>query len=323
MRKLLFISILIFLGIQWQGVQAQQVDHGISISHHVIDEQVKARDILKYNIEIVNNSEHKVTIYAMVNDVSMTEGRQEFISPTKLDRTTSVARWIKFKRGVIDLWPGEKEVVPLEIDVSYDAVPGKRYAAITFPDGPHRQGAESNMQSKSFPELMINLEVVEEIIERAQTQSFKTSRDIFLSFPVEFSVNIVNNGNRAIIPQGSIYIYNRQGQEVMQLPVNENKEAIDVEHNKDFVIAWSEGKGFGKYKARLEVEYGQEDKRDIQDTIYFWILPLPMLLIFGGGLLIATILLVFIIFRKTYQTQHLPEPGGPINNGILDLKNKK
>ena len=41
MKKILFLFILILFGLQWQEAQAQQIDHGITISHHIIDEQVK------------------------------------------------------------------------------------------------------------------------------------------------------------------------------------------------------------------------------------------------------------------------------------------
>lgn len=113
MYKLLLIAIFILL-VTPIGVQAD-IANGIEVTPSVIDEKVQARDILKYTVKIKNHSEHKANIYASVNDVFISEGTQEFINPGDLDKSTSLARWVSFKRGRIELMPGEETEEPLEV----------------------------------------------------------------------------------------------------------------------------------------------------------------------------------------------------------------
>ena len=51
----------------------------------------------------------------------------------------------------------------------------------------------------------------------------------------------------------------------------------------------------------MEAEYGINQVRDLQDTIYFWILPWSMLVISIGIVLFLLIILTIIIYRRMHH----------------------
>jgi hypothetical protein len=274
------------------------------ISPHIIDEKALAGDLLKYDINIKNEKEVKANLYAMVNDMSEAEGEQVFNNPADLDKTSSVASWIKFKRGVIELMPGEEMTIPLEINISELARPGKHFARIALPDGSNRPLAATNMLEKSYAQLNINITIEENVIEKAQVKNFVSESNVYLKAPAKFIVNLNNFGNQAISPRGSIYIYNRRGEEVTKLDVNPHSDLVAEGELWEQKINWDDANGFGKFKAKLEVEYGEKDKRDLQDTAFFWIFPWKLLFAFFAVTFMFLVLMVTLIFKKTYQHRH-------------------
>ncbi len=319
-----YLILLVSLLLLPSFVQAQESQ--IVVSPRIADEQSKAGDILKYDVVIKNESESKINIYALVNDISKTEGEEEFLNPADLNKETSVARWIKFKRGVIEIAAGEERRIPLEINIPSVATPGKRFARIAFPDGSNRKIAQEGMTNKSYTQLLINIEIQEEVIEKSQIKEFGTLDKVFLTSPGTFVLKLKNFGNKAIKPQGNIYIFNKRGEAVASLTVDTGSESIGPDELWEKNIVWEDLKGFGKFKAKLELEYGQKDKRDLQDTIFFWILPWKWLLGFFLGTFMFLVLMVTLIFKKTFQHQQHgelveeEEDEEDNNNGVLNLK---
>ena len=321
---IVFVSLLSLFGLVFLAdpVKAQNAE-GVEIYPAIIDEQAQARDMFKYDIAIKNNGQQKANLYPLVNDVLPTEGQQEFLGPGQLDKQVSLAAWISISRGVIELMPGEETTVPLEIDVNAAAKPGKYYAAITFVDAPNKPLAQERMKTINFPQVLINYEVGELIVEKAQSENFRSAKDVYLRPPVEFSVNVLNSGNRPIIPSGSVFIFNRRGVEVAALTVNgEGKEVLPGE-NAALAVVWPEGGGFGKFKARLDLKYGAQNTRDLQDTLFFWILPLPLLLLGGVVFIIGSFLLALALFRKTYRGHRAHGGARLVTDGIVDLRGAK
>lgn len=324
MIKRFFCFFLIVFSFIFGSYTLAQNGSGIEVSPHIIDEQVQARDVLKYTVILTNNTDKKVNLYAQVHDVHETEGRIEYVEPAKLDKATSLARWILIKRASIELMPGASTTESLEVKVNLGATPGKRHAVIAFPEGSNLYEAKGALGSKAHPQIMLNFEVIENIIEKAQINTFKPTRNIFTKPPAEFELVIENFGNREITPEGKMYIYNRQGEELADININDVMGAIPAGEIRSVKFNWQPTKAMGKFKARLEIEYGDGRSRDLQDTVYFWVLPLPYLIAFLIGVLVVTFLLVFIIFRKTYRSHH-PYPAPMVNksNGVINLKDEK
>ena len=318
MFRIIFILIIISLFFFSGPTILLAQETGVEITPHVIDEKAKARDLFKYTVKLKNVTDRKLTLYPMINDISVVEGRQEVLPPSQLDRTLSIAAWTRIPRGAVKLMPGDEEELALEINVSLYAVPGKRYAILGFPEAPNRYEAEDNMFAKSYANILINFAIEENIVEKAQIELFGPQKNLYLNLPVIFETTIENFGNREITPEGSIFLFNRRGEEVGKIDVNSDSLAIGPESKKTLKSEWLPDKATGKYKARLEMEYGQLAKRDLQDTAFFWVIPLPILFVFVGALFFFVLLLTIFIFRRTYQShQHPPQAA---DNEVIDLK---
>jgi len=293
---LLFVIGFFALG---PAVFAQETS-GLEISPHIIDAKAQARDILEYDVKIKNNSDRRVTMYVLVFDLSPDDNHQEILAPEKLDKTTSITPWVNINRGAVELDPGQEISRKLTIEVNLRAKPGKYYAAIVFSRGRNITIAKENFEKSNQLQLLLNIEVEENIVEKAQIQELKAEKNIFLTSPAVFNFSVVNSGNRDITPSGYLYIYNRKSQEIAKLPANADKQPIAPEESKKFTLSWDQGQSTGKFKAKLELEYGQKERHDLNETLYFWALPWRIAALFGGGLMLVIIILTVLIFKKTY-----------------------
>lgn len=300
----------------------------IIVTPSIIDEQAEIRDILEYGIKIKNTTQAKVELYPFVNDLKKIEGEQPFVDPGDLDKTVSLARWIEVKRAVIELMPGEEKTVAVKININPAAVPGMYFAVISFGRGPNRDAAEQNRRATNQPEVLINIEVKEHVVEKAESGLFSTERNININHRVNFLFSVKNIGTAAIKPSGSIIIYNRRGAEIAELPVNEEQAAIEPQATQPFKLAWAGGKKSGQYRALLKLEYG-DSRKDINDTIYFWLLPWELLAIFS--LLILAVMISFWLLIRHNRRQHqllaarqvITKYEVPTLPTVIDLKNKK
>ena len=323
MRKLLII-LFVFLIFFVVDLRQARATGELEISPQIIDARAKASEKIERIIKIKNNTEHKVSIYPVVNDLLAGEGKQEFLDPSKLDKTISLARWIRIKRAATQIMPGEETEVPFSIEINQAAVPGKRYAVVFFPDASNSTLAKAKIGNESVPQIMINLEIEDESVEKIQLVGFTTQAKTYFIWPVKFSVELKNIGNVALKPEGSVLIYNRREQYLDSLKFNATEEYIEAGEQKKIYLDWNAKEGVGKFKAKLELEYGEKNKRDLSDTIYFWILPIPFVLFFVGGLFLITAFLVIYLFRRTYGARHNSDTREPIQEeGVLDLKNNK
>lgn len=293
-----FSVILFFLFISVSGVNAAD----FTVSPSIITETAQARNILEYSIVLESKRENgKLDIYAIVNDISADDGIEEFKDPNQLSKENSIALWTKIKRSIIELQPGEKIEVPLKIEVNMSAVPGNYYARIAFASASSRKEAEEMARSNQLPTILLNIKVVENNVEKAKIQNFKPKTSIFIKFPLEIDSEIENFGNRDITPEGTIFIYNRRGQEEAQLEFNPEKTIINPNNKQEYRNYIDKLSGIGKFKARLEISYGEKKDREVQDTVYFWVLPWHFLAIFLGSAFFIVILAIIFLFKKSYH----------------------
>lgn len=293
-----FISIIFFSALSVTTVMAAD----FTVSPSIINEKAQARDILEYTIILESKrTDGKLDVYVVVNDILPDGGIKEFRDPSELDKTASIARWTEIKRSTIEVQPGERKEVPLKIDVNMNAKPGNYYARIGFAAGSGRREAEEKARSDQVPTIILNIEVTENIVENVKIQEFKPKTSIFIKFPIEFQSKVENFGNQDVIPTGTIFIYNRRGQEEAQIKVNPNMEKIAPNTKKEYINTLDNLSRVGKYKAKIELNYGKNNDREAQDTVFFWILPWNFLAIFLGSAFFIMVLAIIFLFKKTYQ----------------------
>lgn len=325
-----FIFFLLFLHSIFYVLNPLSVQAAsFTVTPVVIDEKAKARDILKESVILTNNTVRKLNIYTFVNNISTREGKQEFLDPSKADYASSLANWIAISRGVIELMPGEIREVDFLIEVNLRGLPGVYHALISFAEGSVRSEAKKKISNASS--VMVNLEVIEDIKEYLQLKKFIPDKTFFSGFPILFSYELKNTGNRPLTPTGEIRIYNRRGGEVAVIEVNQEGTTLEPNTTLQLAGLWQGSttsrtfanigqgaKEFGRYKALLSLEYGAKQRGTLQDTVFFWITPWRQVLIIFGGLALIIILTTYF-FHHRYERWHgkIRKTRGP---KVIDLK---
>lgn len=265
-----------------------------SASPLIFDEKAKQRDILKESIGVMNNStERSINLYAFVNNVDPSAGVEGFQNASDADMGKSLANWIEISRGAIDLMPGEKREIPLLIQVNLRAGAGIYHAFITFSEGGTRDEAERKM--KEGVSVAVNVEILDDVREALELKSFVSSSNFVTGEKASFKYDIQNIGNRPLAPKGQVRIFNRSGEEVATLDVNQQGTMLDPNISGQMASAWDAGSRFGRYKAMLDVEYGDKTRGTLQDTVFFWLIPwkemLAVFLVLGVVVLSLTLYL--------------------------------
>jgi hypothetical protein len=279
--KLIVLSAVLFC------VAATATQAANSVAPAVIDIKAKARDILSETITVKNGRDRKISLYPTVQNIELVNGRQTFIGPSNADLAASLANWIQVTRGAIDLEPFEEKTIPFEIRVNLTAKPGIYHAIVAFPEGATRDQAERGIATA--PATTINLEVLDETKENLELKRFAPTRRFFSQGNAGFSYDIENSGDTIEVPQGDILIYDRSGAEIAALPANPHGVAIEPKATKTISVPWHTARGIGRYKALLTVSYGAKQPGRLQDTAFFWMLPIPLILGILGALFGITV----------------------------------
>ncbi len=275
----------------------------ITVTPAVVDTKGLPRDIIKQSLQILNPSNQKQEIYIFVNNVSTQEGRQDFTDPAKADYSSSLANWLDITRGVIDLMPGQSVNIDYKISINLTAKPGMYHAIISFATGSTREDAQNNLAGGAS--VMVNAEVLEDARIEAQLKGFSASKDYFTSMPVRFRYNIENIGNRGVEPTGEIIVYNRRGQEIDSITLSSAGQVILPGQAANFEAQWQKPRLLGKYKAVLALKYGTNQASGLNDTVYFWVLPWPaVLLVF---LILIALLALSVFLRRLAHQSRLEE----------------
>ncbi len=268
----------------------------------VVDEKAKARDILKETVTITNTSQRKLTLYPSVNNITPQEGQEAFVSAQGGgSQTDSLANWIEISRGVVELNPGESKEIPFVIRVNLSALPGTYHADISFYQGTTRSDAET---TRPLAVVTVNTEVQAEIKESMQLNKFITDSFFFSGDDVLFNYQLQNIGNQELKPKGEIRIYDRKGHEVASIPVNPDGKSFTPDQAAQLASAWSAAKGFGKFKAFLNIDYGNNQSGSLQDTVFFWIIPWQQL---AAIFLVSVVAIIVsaIYFHRWLEHRHM------------------
>lgn len=277
----------------------ETITTNFSVTPVVTNEKAKPRDIIKKELLVTNNTSERIDLYISVENIDPTEGTQEFESPAVSDLSSSLANWVEITRGVIELTGGESRKIPYLIHVNLTAKPGNYYARIQFQQGSRRAEAEA---SKEGSALMLNVEVVDDANERLQLGNFISEDGVVFGNAVSFSYLLENVGNRGVEPRGSIRIFNRRGEEVGSVPLNAEGEEITPENKSQLAAVWSATGRFGKYKAFLDLEYGENQLASVQDTVYFWVFPWKEIMVALGGVILLAIVGTYIVHMRAIAT---------------------
>jgi len=299
MKSLLKITFIALALLLFTGMNEVFAANYISVTPQFIDKNAYARDEFSETLKIRNNADRKLTIYTFVHDVSVEDGRRDFVVRAGNDLAESLANWIRISRGMIELGPGEERSVDMRIEINMVARPGIYHALISFADGGIRAEAEKKLLNT--PGVLVSVEILENINERLQLNSFISDREIFSGTEARFSAILENIGNRELKPEGVVRIYDRRGKEVGTVEITPGV-LINPDAVEELAGTWNVD-GLGRYKAYLYLRYGKNLQASLNDTVFFWVVPWQKLL-FVFGTIAAGLVAITIVLHRRYEKKH-------------------
>ena len=307
-------------------------------------------------LKIVNNNTFDVTYYTQVVDMQPDgeSGRSKFIPIINEPKDSAyqsfaLARWITRPPAPILIHAGESANVSYSIHVPVDAEPGGHYAAIligTEPGTFNQQGAL--MKVSSFVSSLIFIQIKGDVKESGRIREFSTSKSLFQTSSVDFTLRFENTGNTHVHPQGDVTIYNMWGKSRGQVLIN-NQDAdfgnVLPASIRKFQFSWTGEQNIfdiGPYSAVVTLDYGSDGKQSVSATTYFWIVPVVPVAIGIGSIILFMLLITWFIRRYVRRALMLeksrigipPQSSmpavhnpvietlmEPLREGIIDLRN--
>jgi len=314
MRSLLF-SLLLLSSVLHGTSVAEAYEH--TVMPMAINLDVAKRDIITETITLSNNSDRQVRLYASVNEVSTDrEGILEsFEAPSMTNRTITPTSWIEITRGRIEIPAGETVDIPLTIRMNPNTKPGKYSVFIGFAAASNVPQATQKVRAGNAPGTLINLTVDENQNQFLRLTRFATDRFITSSDSGEVSYILSNPSSVDVIHKGELIFYSSRGIEVGSVNLNTPNNAIAPSSDEEFTVSVPDGLGWGKYKAFLSVEYGENLTASVNDTSFFYMIPLWQLI----ALFIFLLMIAFIITLSLHRRQmHEVEDHGSLPLYIQD-----
>lgn len=281
----------------------------ITIRPFLIDETVVPRDISKHSISIKSDyAQRKAVLFATVNEISVdTTGEiKEFVSPVMTDRTDTITSWIEVTRGRIEVMPGESVEVPLTVRVHPYAKPGEYHAFIGFVEAANRPKAEEIAMAGEAKGVILKIVVGDEREDSMKIASFKIDRFVTGDENRVIDIEIENTGDIASAPVGEIIFYDSRGIEVTSIPVNETGETVEPGKKVTLKSAVPLDDDLGRYKANVNLRYGDAQKASLYDTTYFYLMPSHLLVVVFAGILLFSII-VALLLRRLLTSQQIKD----------------
>lgn len=285
-----------------------------TVSPLIIEETVAPRDIFQQDIKITNLAEHKIRVYPTVNEIVIGEGNEikEFITPVMSDRTTTPTSWIEVNRGRVEINPRETVKVPVTFKIHPDAVPGKYYVFLGFPNSANRPEAEARVMNGLSEGVIVRLDIPDKNKELLRLEKFTAERFVYNDEGKSISITLANTGDGPTTPKGEIIFYDQRGNEVSSLAFNTESQAVEPGKESVFSLPIPDDLKIGKHKALLNLTYGANQTATIYDTTFFTVVPIVWLLSIFGSLLLTTILLALKYHKSLQRRDQIASGDGEV-----------
>lgn len=271
-----------------------------TVSPKVIDLSLEKRDIINKTVSLTNEGTRPVRIYPTVNEVSIDDDGEikTFEQPMAVDRTETVTSWISISRGRIELKPGETKEVPLEIKINPQAKAGEYIVFVGFPNASNKDVARKlSMEGKSKGTI-VRIALDQERSEFLRLDGFAVDRFVTDTSGDVMTYKLENTGGTDLAPRGEVIFYNTTGNEVSSIPINPEGSIVKEGEKMTFTSILPEDLKVGKYKAFLSLEYGNEQLASLNDTSFFYVVPLSVMILIFVSVLLFALILTILIYRK-------------------------
>lgn len=309
-----------------------------SIKPFLIEKEVLSNDVEEDVITLSNDSDYrKYVVFATVNEISLDEagGVKEFITPLMTDRTIDPTSWVEINRGRIEIDPNSIAEVPLTLRINPTAKPGDYFVFLGFVPAPNRPAAEATAMAGDADGVILKISVTDKRQDSIKIENFLIDRFVINDDNREIKIRLSNLGDLTSIPKGEIIFYNSRGEEINSLKVNEESLAIEPGQILDLVATVPLDNKLGRFKANLTLQYGVNQSGVLYDTTFFYMMPLNLLLVLFGGILVLTLLIIWLLRRTFAHDDYYPNDVEEVTMYIrdgheanpkdhdIDLKNKK
>ncbi len=286
----------------------------VLIAPPLFDFEAQPRDVITKDITITNQTDHKIYIYATVNEIAVDDTGEikEFISPAMDDRTTAITSWIEISRGRVELETGEVKVIPLTVRINPSASEGEYHAFVGMITEANRPLAEAKALRGDGDGVIVKVNLADKSSDSLRIVSFLVDRFVITESRRIISLELKNEGTKFTTPTGEIIFYNSRGEEVASTPVNTTGEQIEPGTTKRFEAKVPFSNKLGRFKANATVQYGKEGAENIFDTAQFYMIPYKLLTIFVVCIVLFSLLVTYLIRRVFYDELQSGDEEGEI-----------
>lgn len=286
-------------------VFAQQA--GVRIKPATIEETLDPNTTKNYTVNVENLTNAEQTYYLFTRNIKgVVDGGRPIFAEDNTERTGyELSDWISLPTTEITVPAGGSMPINFTIAVPEVATPGSHFGGVFISVDPPKlenSGAAVGYQVANI----ISIRVSGDAVEMADIREFSTSRFMYGSQNVDFTVRIENSGNVLVRPSGPLEVYNMLGNQVGTLTFNENQNAVFPNDTREFsnIIWQGDSVGFGRYEAIVSPVYGDLGaKKTMSSTVTFWILPWNII---GPALtVLAVLLLIVVVFVRLYVKRSL------------------
>lgn len=293
---LLFLAIFLVLA---GYTKAETQGEGLTISPPILEITVKVGETSVQKIRVTNPTSSLIEVYPTVMNFGAggENGDPKFSATNPEETKFSLGQWIKFSQTKLALTPNQIVEFEYSIVVPTDAEAGGHYGVVFFStQPPDNSGNQNQIAISSMIGSLVLVKVPGAVIEKGFLESFK-AQSLLVKPPVVFDARISNLGNIHFKPAGNISIKGMFG-DSYTIPINQAAGNVLPDSTRKFEEKWSPG-GFkiGRYTAKLDVVYGENEKTLSGQTV-FWILPIWFIACLALVVVAVVVLAIFIRRRR-------------------------
>ncbi len=240
------------------------------VTPRIVDLKTKADEEVTFTVQIQNTYPENLELFGLVYHLG-NNGEKIYFDDPRVDRPSSLAKWFKFQRSRLAVAAKKTTTLEITVDPHTSAKPGMYHAMIIFTDKNDQEEAAKN--SDKALAVMVNVEILSSARELLMIKRFAPEYPFTSENGITILYNIANSGNRKSKPEGVIRIYNRRGEEVATTPINASGESLEPGMQKQFASIIDTIQGMGQFKAFLDLSYGDDKQKILQDTTFFWVIP--------------------------------------------------
>jgi hypothetical protein len=294
----------LFLALVIPSTLSAQERVSLKISPTLIENNIEPGTTQEFVVHVQNLGTEEVKLYPLARDITGIDANQRPVYATpNAQGEFGLGSWISYTESFLLVEPSETKDLHFTIKFPADAPPGSHMAGVFLSEQPTK---EIKLGSSIGFEVgaILNFRVAGEVVEDTRIREFFTTKMIYGTPIVPFTLRLENLGNTFARPRGIIDITNMFGRKVTSLPVNEEEFGVFPKTTREFAAQWnSDELQIGRFEAvvALSIE-GPNGSQTISRVLQFWVLPMNILMPTLGGLLFL-ILFVYVFLRLYVRRQ--------------------